>query len=528
MNALFLTQSSSLNMFYHVMQALKEFIPLGKVGFYVADSRFFNQFEKKHPEIESNPFYFVKEWEIIRDSSGISPDISLLENYEKMIGQPFLWNALVADRRIYFGKKYAYDQDYCPRFSHERMLAILQVGLIRMENFFDDIQPDFIVSFQCVTLGEYLSYLFAKTRNIPILNLRPTRIRNYFYAGESILEPSQHLKETYEQFYKNGIEPALKKEAINYLQDVRKTHAMYEGVVPASNKPPTTSQVGKRQLRFLKVWKVLGMLVGEYKYRFGEYKDDNYVSGFIGPFVGQRIIRPWRARLMERQFRNFYIRSKDLPVLNYAFFPLHTEPEVTLSVYSKSYLNQIEAIRLISHNLPVGMKFIVKEHPWSIGKRPLSYYRKLMEIPNVMLAHPTLKSRELVSNARIVTVIAGSIGFEALILKKPVIVLGRTPFNFLPSKMIRYADNPDRLGDNIRDLLENYKYNESALLSYIAAVIKESVAVDFYSKLMGRKGVYIPNKVRNDGEEQNRERMVHVSLLAKYLKYRLDEIRSKT
>ena len=48
-----------------------------------------------------------------------------------------------------------------------------------------------------------------------------------------------------------------------------------------------------------------------------------------------------------------YLRQQDLKNLNYAFFPLHTEPEVTLSVYSKAHLNQIETIRLISHSLPV-------------------------------------------------------------------------------------------------------------------------------------------------------------------------------
>jgi len=507
------------------MQAMKDFMPLNKVGFYVADSRFFKQFKQKYPEIESGLFYLLKEWEIIRESRGIKPNIALLERYEKEIGQPYLWNALVADRRIYSGKKYAYAQDYQPRFSHERMLAIVQVALKRMEKVFNELQPNFIVSFICVTLGDYLSYLFARTRNIPILNLRPTRIRNYFYAGENILEPSERLKKTYEEFLENGIKPSVRNEAIKYLQESQRTHAMYEGVIPTSNKPPGNRNLRKNLASLLKVKGLIRLLVGEYKYRFGEYQDDSHISGYIGPFLGQRIIRPWRARLMDRFFNNQYVRGKDLRFLNYAFFPLHSEPEVTLNVYSKSHLNQIEAIRLFSHNLPVGLKLVLKEHPWAIGKRPLSYYRKLLEIPNVMIAHPSLKSRELISNARIVTIIASSIGFEALILKKPVVVLGRTPFNFLPVSMIRDADNPDNLGYEIRDLLEHYKYNEAALLSYISAVIKESVPVDFYSKLLGRKGTYSPAPAKGDHEAQESERIKHINLLARYLVHRLDKFK---
>lgn len=43
----------------------------------------------------------MKEWEIIRESKGIKPNISFLEGYEKEIDQPYLWDALVADHRIY-------------------------------------------------------------------------------------------------------------------------------------------------------------------------------------------------------------------------------------------------------------------------------------------------------------------------------------------------------------------------------------------------------------------------------------------
>ena len=59
------------------------------------------------------------------------------------------------------------------------MLNILQAGLIGMERLFEQVQPNFVISFVRVTFGEYLAYLFAKTREIPFLNLRPTRIRSY-------------------------------------------------------------------------------------------------------------------------------------------------------------------------------------------------------------------------------------------------------------------------------------------------------------------------------------------------------------
>ncbi len=521
MNILFMTQSSSLDMFYQLMLSMKKSISVDKVGFYVTDSSFYSRFKNNYPQV--NSYYLLKEWEIIRDSVNLKPDISFLSRYEKKIGRPYLWNALVADRRIFFGRKYAYSQDYAPRFNHERMLAILQVALQRVEKLFDELRPDLVVSFQCVTIGEYLSYLFAIARNIKVLNLRPVRIHNYFYAGESVMEPSDNLREEFENFCRHGVEEPLRNKAVNYMNEIRNKNAMYEGVVPPSNTTPATVRSTKKRLDMSRLNGLKNLVIGELRYRFGEFRFDNHVSGFIEPFVYNRVVRVWRAKSMERKFKDIYVSPKELPRLNYAFFPLHVEPEITLMVYSKPYLNQIEAVRLFSHNLPVGMKLIVKEHPVAIGKRPIGYYKKLLEIPNVMLAHPATNSRDLVTNAKLITLIAGSVGFEGLILKKPVVVLGNTPYNFLPTSMMRHVRNTDTLGDEVRDLMENYKNDEDALISYIAAVIDNSVSVDFYSRLLGRKEAYIPDKCET--EEEDVVRKEHIDRLADYLIKRFYECR---
>lgn len=524
MNILFMTQGSSLNLFYQLMLSMGKSVTFNKVGFYVTDSYFFSKFKDNYPQIKS--FNLLKEWEIIKDSAQVIPDIPLLEKYEKKIGSPCLWNAIVADRRIFSGKKYAYSQDYSPRYNHERMLAILQVGLQRIEKLFNDLQPDMVVSFQCVTVGEYLSYLFAKTRGITVLNLRPVRIHNYFYAGESVLEPSEYLREEFENYFRHGIEEQLRTKAVDYIKEIRNKNAMYEGVVPPSSKPPVSVKSTKRRFDLSRFDGLRKLLSGELRYRFGDLRFDNHCSGFIEPFVYNRFIRVWRARRMGREFRDIYVKSNELKKRYYAFFPLHVEPEITLLVYSKPYLNQIEAIRLFSHNLPVGMELIVKEHPVAIGKRPVGYYKKLLEIPNVRLADPSTSSRELVANAALITVIAGSIGIEGLILKKPVVVLGNVPYSFVPSSMIRNVKNPEILGNEIRDLIENYEHDEEALISYVAASINNSVPVDFYSRLLGRKEAYIPDKPgTGEGDALKKE---HTERLANYLIKRFYEYQTKS
>ncbi len=196
MNLLFLTQSQTLDVFYEVMLAMGVRTDVGRVGFYVADSAFYDEFKSRRPEISSGSFELLKEWEIIGKSRVIRPDILRLRAYEEKLGDPVLWNALTADRRIYLGKRATLEQDYGGRFTHEEMMAILQVAVEEMEALFDRVQPDAVIGFICVTIGEYLAYLIAKNRNVPFINLRPTRIKNYFFAGEGVLEPSD--SETFE------------------------------------------------------------------------------------------------------------------------------------------------------------------------------------------------------------------------------------------------------------------------------------------------------------------------------------------
>ena len=525
MNFIFLTQSRTLSVFLDVAQAIAETAPGNKNGFYIADSSFFNKYKKDNPVISSCAYELLKEWEIIAQSRKVRPDIGKLKEYEKKYGDPVLWNALVADRRIYLGKKATLEQDYASRFDHERMMAILQIGVEEMELLFDRVRPDAVVGFICVTIGEYVAYLIARARNIPFINLRPTRIKNYFYAGESVLEPSERLKVSYHRMLENGVPESLEQDARKYLDEVRQTHAMYEGVIPAGKadltRVPKRKEPATRKLS--RKLKILGDLAAQFcRYNFGKYRYDNSHRGMLYPIWFARIKRPVRNRLPKLYFRGRYLSREDLKSMDYAFFPLHKEPEVTLLVYSRPYLNQIEVIRNLARSLPVGMKLVVKEHPGAIGYRSLSYYKKILSIPNVLLASPVIGSRDVVKNARLVCVISGGIGLEAAIMKKPVLTLGRVPFSFFPKTTLCQAGVPEHLGWDINELLKNYDHDEPALLAYIAAVIDNSVPVDFYSLLLERKGVYRGGLRRSDLDEKS-EKKHQIKVLSDYLLRRSKE-----
>ena len=467
MNVIFLTQNKTLSLFYNIVKMCGNDYNLKKIGFYLADSEYYQYFKKDYPDINTPAYEKLAEWDIVNKALNKKPDIRNLKDFEKKIGDPYLWNAIIADRRIYLGREANYKQDYASRFNHEQMLSILQIVIEEMEKFFNDVKPDLIISFICVTIGEYIAHLIAKLRNIPIINLRPTRIKNYIYGGEDIFEPSRNLERAYKCFLQSPMEDKLDKDVTQYINKVRNEHAMYEGVLPpqkfSGHKVSGSSLISKMNKLPYKAVKSIKKIC---LYNFGQYKHDNHYNGTIRPIIFSKLLKPLKVKYIDFRLRKKYITSDSLGNTDYAFYPLHKEPEVTLLVYSRPYLNQIEVIRSLARSLPVGMKLIVKEHPVSIGYRPLSYYKKIISIPNVILSSPSMTSRDLVNHAKLICIISGSIGLEALLMKKPVIVLGNAPFNFLPETMIKKVNNIEFLSNFIHVLL-NYTLQIKKLAQYL-------------------------------------------------------------
>lgn len=479
MNAIFFMQGRSLQMFVGVMDALRAHHGLDRAGLYVAEAANYREFTRNR---DLSACTQVLEWDVVRAARHHTPDMERLRRYDTP-GEP-LSRAIVADRRLYYGPLCTLRQDYRRRFTDAQLLAIIDRGIEAMERLFDEVRPDVVISFICVTFGEYLGQLVARRRNVPILNLRATKIDNYVTLAPSIIEPSGLVRA--EMGRPPGADPEAAAVAADFLARARRASIKYEGVIPVSHRPP----VGPRALR---PGSGLGRLVAaEWAHRTGGAEDNHAVSP-LATLYYQRIANPLRARRMNSALEASYVRKTDVPGMRFAFFPLHTEPEVTLLVQSPEYLNQIEVVRLLSQSLPVGCSLVVKEHPAAIGKRSLGYYRKLLRIPGVRIADPALESQDLIAGSILVATIAGSIGFEAALQGRPVVTFGHTPYELLPPTMVRRI-TPAGAAGAIADLLANYRFDEDAVLRYLTAMIRCSAPVNLYSTLLGREGVHVPGR----------------------------------
>lgn len=485
MRILFTAQSASLRMFDSLRAVLAQKSKVERSGFIISDSQFYCiSWLREKPDFEKQGHCLLKEWEITAQRTG-RPDLKLLRNYEEMLGAPAgLFGAVVADRRLFMGKNCSISQDYRRRFSDDELLCILQAAIQAVGRMFDDLKPDLVLTCACVTIFDYLVYLFAKALKIKFLNLRPTRVGDRITYGSLLNDPTPEFMHAYTRNLCNG--SRFDETARTYIEKVRHLHGKYEGAAIPSVKPAKRKKLHPRYLfpSAMRFWQ------NYQHYNTPIVRNDNHVPNPMRSLMFAALINPWRAWYSHKKLSKHYILSGEMNNRRYAFFPLHTEPEVSLLVYSRPYINQIEVIRAIIMSLPADMILVIKEHPWMVGKRPFSVYREMLNIPRVRFASPKMEARELAQKAALVIVLTSSVGLESAILKRPVVTIGDCPYNALPETMVSQCSDLRQLPQTIRKLLESHDHDEKSLEAYLATVFELSEGINLFSVLLGRDGIH--------------------------------------
>lgn len=112
-----------------------------------------------------------------------------------------------------------------------------------------------------------------------------------------------------------------------------------------------------------------------------------------------------------------------------------------------------------------------------VGYRTRSYYKELIKIPNVRLISPMRNGHDLVQKAKLVVTLTGTVGWEAIMFKKPVITLGDVYYNDL--SFVRRCKSFEDLPYIVKDQLDHFIHDEDELQVYLAALIDDSVEVNY-------------------------------------------------
>ena len=397
-------------------------------------------------------------------------DLDFLKNLEQEYGVPNAWAFIELDRIIRYGqhvREYPHDTS---KYTHKEMLLLLQITAKEIIKFLDKEKPDAIVFTVVGALSSRLLYAIAKKRGIPVHIIVLSRV-NAQHTLTKDFKTLTYIEDLFKKIQKEKIDlPEQKQKAKEFLKNFRKNPEPYHFL----DSPKTRAINRVQQLKFLYPINFLKslrwILLSTFKFLFSKEKND------------YSTIKPWHWLVDKiKQKIRILIGYDDLYDdidlnKNFIFFPLQLEPEISTLLYAPFYTDQLWLAKQIAKSLPIDSLLYIKEHPTMYGKRARSFYVELKKIPNVRLIKPSVESFGLIEKSQMIITITSTVGFEAILMKKPVITFGDIFYNELPNtkKCKIISDLPNI----IKDQLNNFKHDEDALIDYLTAIYKESVNVD--------------------------------------------------
>lgn len=148
----------------------------------------------------------------------------------------------------------------------------------------------------------------------------------------------------------------------------------------------------------------------------------------------------------------------DVPVSDYVYMPLQWEEESNLTILGGAYNNQETAVKTVLNYLPDNKKLVLKEHPNRPGAIDYSTLNTLKQADNrIVLVEPQTPSKNLVQNCDCVITITSTVGFEALMIGKPVILLGDRFYKaFCETELSKLSDTSWKGNVTPSELIETF------------------------------------------------------------------------
>ena len=150
------------------------------------------------------------------------------------------------------------------------------------------------------------------------------------------------------------------------------------------------------------------------------YPFEKFIWGDSGTLKG---ISNFLKKLVRRLLIRLVIKKADFNE-KYLLFPLHYMDDAQIT-FREPLTNQYQLIYHISRALPSGYYLYVKPHPHYLGTdTSFKELYKISKLGNVKIVPPSLSPINLIQNSQAVITINSTTGFEALIMKHPVITFG--------------------------------------------------------------------------------------------------------
>lgn len=406
------------------------------------------------------PLYFMDrlQWEWL----GRPCEPGRLADYERLLGAQTLNRMVVADRTVGRGFVTGVDMPESPLMrqtrDHEARVRYL-VGLLDfLFEVFETERPD--VVFAPGVAGALAMALAAVSRHFGVAFrcLLWTRIDSRHTITESAVGLSPAIERRFQEACRD---PAVVGGALD------EARAIIAGFRARPSRLRDSAFGWQRALRPLAPVDMAALAWRTLTRRPPDLVNVPYPGAYFA----------WEVKRRARAFRaaraGVFNEADVLDGKRFAFYPLHRTPEASTMVLAPMLTDQAAVIEALAKSLPMETRLAVKEHVPMIGRRPPGFYARLAAIPKVVLISPLADAFDLIRRADLTCVVTGTAGWEAMLLKRPVLSLGRALYQTVGEGFV-LCEEPSRLAEAIPEAMAAPPARDERLALYIASVLEES------------------------------------------------------
>lgn len=330
---------------------------------------------------------------------------------------------------------------------------------------FSEKKPAFVFLNEVTFTWELAAYMIARHLQIPCLVPCYTRAGQKFIITDNPFQKCSDIENLYQQALND---PALVE---SHMQEAE---ALLKGFRQRPEYPDYTVRELKLLVRQASVPGMLKQLVVDFLKLMALWLKLYGTKGCLRQeYWWDVLVRNVRTFSVTRKAIKGVLFEAAAPYLesDYIYYPLHLEPESATLMQSEHFTNQLAFIEQISKNMPAGYKLLVKEHIPAMGVRPIGFYDRIRSLPDVHLLTPFDDSFELIKHAQLVCVLAGTVGWEAMMLGIPLLVIGTAQFMGIKEGFVR-CKNLFTLDDCIKHSMNAAPIPEQRLVLFIAATLQ--------------------------------------------------------
>ena len=367
---------------------------------------------------------FKKKWYLREcfNRSQKEPDLKYLAEIEKKYKFD-VWKIVYSDINFYKYNEYH-------KFNYDEILTIIEQECRFFEQILDDEKPNYLaIRITDSSNGQILQKI-CDAKGIKILMLSFTRFGNRAYISHEY----DHL-----EFSKKHDEK--KERAFEELQKDTQILTSLQSTFRKKFRNSKKTWI-KGALKYLSL-----VISDKYREHYTNYgKTFSKVIRIEGGF-------PLKTR-KRKKFIDINLLSQLKLEERFIYFPLQLEPERATLIPATFYTNQLDVITNIAKAIPIDFQLFVKEHPMQKikGWREISFYKSIMELPNVKLIHPSIPNDEMLKKCSLAITIAGTTGLEAALYKKPCIIFADVNYSSLPSvyRLRSLEDLPNAIRESLK------------------------------------------------------------------------------